>query len=139
MNEAVGHVILKVCPLYTTTEAKYVLMMMLLCEEYDASYHKIGASCGMEISEVADAANMLKVIGANVSRDFNRVVISDKFKPSTRVEVQSEETRLLQSVQDGIGDTVRSGDSETQGEQGTIESYIRDGGKYPSPSQGKHA
>lgn len=109
MNEFVGKIILKVCPLFTTTEAKYVLMLMLLCEDYDEPYEKIANACGMDMAEVADAANMLKVIGANVSRDFNRIVISDKFRPN-------------QSVQERIGDSVCGESNPSSGEESIAQS-----------------
>lgn len=112
----------KITQIFTTTEAKYVLLCMVLYGMKDVSYEECRRGCGMEIAEVMDAANMLKVVGENVSKDFNRIKLHDRWFPNeARVEIQPEQSGLLQSLHNGVGGTVCSGNSEAETSQSPIE------------------
>lgn len=104
-SDEVKKLLVNVTSLYTTTEAKYVLLVMCMCGVDDASYDQLANACGMDNAEVADAANMLKVMKINVSRDFNRVVLDAKYRSESVPERDRASVRIESDSSSGAQGT----------------------------------
>lgn len=75
-----------IAKLNTLAEAKLVLVMMRLVDCNSASITALGELTGLPQPEVAQGCHLLKVLGINVAKDFNNVVLAAEWQYTKEVK-----------------------------------------------------
>lgn len=69
-----------IAKLHTLAEAKLVLLLMRLVEVNGASIVDLCTLTGLPQPEVAQGAHLLKVLGVNVAKGFDHVILAKEWE-----------------------------------------------------------
>lgn len=100
--------LLQALRLRTLNEAKVVLLAMLITEKNEATLDEVAAIADLPLGEAAEGAHLLRVLGVNTTKQFDKIVLS-------------KEWCVNESVQQGVGVSVPSQPVEADAGLRTVE------------------
>lgn len=71
--------LLQALRLRTLNEAKVVLLAMLITEKNEATLDEVAAIADLPLGEAAEGAHLLRVLGVNTTKQFDKIVLSKEW------------------------------------------------------------